>query len=69
MTGDGAWQGYAFKVVTKLEDRSGQDVFTKNKGAGKYGGTELEKDLLQFAIEDRKPPALCACAWRRFGVD
>ncbi|EKX43955.1 ERCC3/XPB/SSL2/Rad25 nucleotide excision repair [Guillardia theta CCMP2712] len=47
-------QGYAFKVVTQLEDHRGLDIFTMNKGAGKYGGTELEKDLLQLAIEDRK---------------
>jgi hypothetical protein len=27
-------QGYAFKVVTKLEDADGNDIFTLNKGAG-----------------------------------
>jgi len=45
-------QGYAFKVVTRL-DHDGHDLFTMNAGAGKYGGTEMERDLLQMAVEDR----------------
>jgi len=47
-------QGYAFKVVTNLEDDKGQEIFTMRRGAGKYGGTEMEKDLLGIALEDRK---------------
>lgn len=46
-------QGYAFKVVTKLEDVDGNDIFQLNEGAGKYGCTELEQDLLYMALEDR----------------
>eukprot|EP00286_Rhodomonas_abbreviata_P030056 CAMPEP_0181300168 /NCGR_PEP_ID=MMETSP1101-20121128/6744_1 /TAXON_ID=46948 /ORGANISM="Rhodomonas abbreviata, Strain Caron Lab Isolate" /LENGTH=507 /DNA_ID=CAMNT_0023405383 /DNA_START=9 /DNA_END=1528 /DNA_ORIENTATION=+ len=55
-------QGYAFKVVTKLEDRSGADVFTCRRGAGKYGGTEMEKELLTLAIEDRSEAKARAAA-------
>lgn len=36
-------QGYAFKVVTKLEDADGNDIFAMNEGAGKYGCSELEQ--------------------------
>ena len=76
-------QGYAFKVVTQLEDHRGLDIFTMNKGAGrsllhplpllmrragKYGGTELEKDLLQLAIEDSNAllvvSALLSLSWQ-----
>lgn len=76
-------QGYAFKVVTQLEDHRGLDIFTMNKGAGrsllpplpllmrhagKYGGTELEKDLLQLAIEDSNTlllvSALLSLSWQ-----
>ena len=47
-------QGYAFKVVTCLENKQGEDIFSMRGGAGKYGRTEVEKDLLQRSLEDRK---------------
>lgn len=47
-------QGYAFTVVNKLENERGNDIFTMRKGAGKYGGTEVEKDLLMYASETKE---------------
>ena len=44
----------ASQVVTTLEGEDGEDIFSINKGKGKYGDTKTEKDLLQYAIEDRK---------------
>jgi len=31
-------QGYTFKVVTKIEDEKGQDIFTMRRGAGEQQG-------------------------------
>ena len=47
-------QGYAFTVVNKLENERGHDIFTMRKGAGKYGGTEVEKHLLMYASETKE---------------
>ena len=47
-------QGYTFTVVNKLENERGNDIFTMRKGAGKYGGTEVEKDLLMYASETKE---------------
>ena len=47
-------QGYAFKVVTKLGKKDGEDLFSRNRGKGKYGGTKIEALLLECALEDRK---------------
>jgi hypothetical protein len=30
--------------------RQGRDIFSVSRGAGKYGGTEMEKDLLQVRV-------------------
>ena len=42
-------QGYAFTVVNKLENERGNDIFTMRKGAGKYGGNKVDKNLLMYA--------------------
>ena len=47
-------QGYAFKVVTKLDEKDGEDLFSRSRGKGKYGGTKIEALLLECALEGRK---------------